>query len=125
MSTPLSSLPKSKRVNINGVYVAPQEFTFNVMDVDFESGRTADGTMHRKRVGVKRKYNVSLPPCHTEDLQPILAAMAPVTFKCTFPDAMSASGYYTGTFYVGDRTVSVYNYAMDLWNSCSFDLVEI
>lgn len=125
MSTPLNKLPKAKRLNVNGVYVAPQQLTCGIMDVDYEAGRTADGKMHRNKVATKRKVSVTMPPCATSVIQPLLAAMDHASFTVTVPDPREPGGSYTGTFYVGDRTVPIYNYALDIWNGLTFDLVEI
>lgn len=130
MAVDLSTLAKSKKVNINGVYVAPQELTCAIMDIDFEAGRTADGTMHRNKVATKRKYSITLPPCRTRVIRPILKAVHTANgqsahFRCTFPDPMEDDCSYSGTFYVGDRSVPVYNYALDIWGHLSFELVEI
>lgn len=127
--TPLNVI-KGAKIKINGVSVRAQECVCGIMDIDYEAGRTADGTMHRNKVATKRKYSVTMPPCRTKVIQPLLAAMqtsngTDAHFQCTFPDPQAESGQYTGTFYVGDRSVPIYNYDLDIWNHLTFDIVEI
>lgn len=109
---------------------SPQSMAFGYQGVDFEAGRTADGTMHRNMVAEKRTYDITLPPMHTAELTPILSALngtSHETFVARFPDPVGNTGdnYYQGTFYVGDRKGNAYNFHLDLWDTTSFTLVEI
>lgn len=125
-----------------GQLLVPQSLTMTIQDVDKDSGRNADGNMWRNRLGVKLKYTITLPPCHTKDMRPILQRLTTTTtgtgspsgnshigfIRCAVPNPLrtgeDAKGMYVSWFYVGDRTLPVYNYDMDLWNSISFDLIE-
>lgn len=116
---------KGSQVVINGVSISPQALTMTISDVDFDSGRDATGKMVRNMVGTKRSYAVTMPPCHTSVIKPVLKAMeGKQFFQCSFPDPLSDTGQYRGTFYVGDRSMPIYNYDLDIWNTITFDLVE-
>lgn len=101
----------------------PQTMKVAVQDVDFESGRTADGTMRRNRVGVKRKISLEFPPMSTAEVSKVLNAVSAQFFQVTYLDPVEGRES-TRMFYVGDRTVPVYNFALDIWDKLSFDLVE-
>jgi len=109
------------------VVFSPQEYSLVISGVDFETGRVASGMMERNQVGEKRSCKITLPPMHTDDLQPIMKIVSGVvhtSFTATIIDPTQATGYYTGTFYVGDRTLPGYNWHLDLWDAVTFDIIE-
>lgn len=117
----------NSKVILNGISVLPQELTISIQAVDYDSGRNADGTMERNMLGEKRKAEISLPPMHSAELRPIMNAISGTehaAFQVTMPDPWTSSGTYTGTFYVGDRSAPVYNFALDIWNNVTFNIVE-
>lgn len=99
-------------------------------DVDYDAGRTADGQMHRNKVGMKRKLNLTYPPMTYEEAKTILDLVVSGTvdsFQVQFIDP-TASEYpspTTMTVYVGDRTAPVYSAGLGLFNSISFNLIEM
>ena len=120
------------RVTLGGISFSPQSLTCAIQAVDYDSGRTADGKMHRNMVATKYKYQVKLAPMHSNDklegvhtMSDLLAAMGGAEFQFSAPDPMDASSDYSGTFYVGDRTIPVYNFKLDIWDSMSFDVIEV
>lgn len=90
----------------NGVPLvqAPKEFKVTTLDLDDgeTTTRTADGTLHRDRITVKRSIDMTWGLLPWEDISSILQAMAGTFFELTYPDPMEGA-YSTRTFYVGNR----------------------
>lgn len=100
-------------------------YSWAIQDVDYDSGRTADGTMHRNRVARKRKLAVTWPPMPKEEVSKILNAITAESFK------VSAYDFETGEnaemdMYVGDRTIPFLSTALNngLCDSFTVDFVE-
>jgi len=114
---------------INGVEIAayPAEFTVGVMDLDDgeSTTRTADGTLSRDRIAVKRQIEMRFNPIRWEKLSTILTAMKDEFFQVTYPDPLSGQ-QETRTFYVGDRTaaIAIYRNGTYWWDGLNFTLVE-
>lgn len=93
-------------IKINGVDLpaTPSTYQVTVLDLDDSEAtkRTADGTMHRDRIAVKRKIDMSWGPLNWADTSAILRAVQNEFFECTYPDPMTGQ-METKTFYVGDR----------------------
>lgn len=93
-------------IKINGVDLpaTPSSFQVTVIDLDDSEAtkRTADGTLHRDRIAVKRKIDMSWGPLNWSDTAAILQAVQNEFFQCTYPDPMTGK-METKTFYVGDR----------------------
>ena len=92
-------------LKVNNVEIkCPNEFKVTVLDVDDgeTSVRTADGTLNRDRVAVKRQIEMSWTMIKWSELSTILQAMADVFFDFYYPDPMTGQ-YETKTFYVGNR----------------------
>lgn len=126
-----SSLNDTYKITIgsgnDAVTFSPQEYSLVISGVDFETGRVASGMMERNQVGEKRSCKITLPPMHTAELAPILRAINGVehtSFTATVIDPSQETCYYTGTFYVGDRTMPCYNAHLDLWDASTFDIIE-
>jgi len=95
------------KINGNDV-VTPSEFSVTILDLDNgeSSVRTADGTLNRDRIAVKRQLDITWPVMNWLDTSTILQAMSSVFFTVNYPDPFT--GYYeTKTFYVGNRPVPV------------------
>lgn len=120
----------SDLIQINGVTDLPDPaykgITWSMQDVDYGSGRTADGTMHRNRVARKRKVNVTWPPLHKDDVKRILQSMTDVSFTVRAWDFENGS-YATMDAYVGDRTIPYLSDAIGngMCDSFTCDFVEI
>lgn len=93
-------------IKINGVDLAATPSSFQVTVLDLDDGeasvRTADGTMNRDRITVKRKIDMTWGPTNRVDTAAILQAIQNEFFECTYPDPMTGQ-WETKTFYVGDR----------------------
>lgn len=97
-------------LRINGVEIAayPSAFTVTTMDLDdaATTTRTADGTLNRDRVAVKRQIEMTFPPLPWAKVSAILQAMGDVFFDFYYPDPY-AGEYVTKRFYVGNRPAPV------------------
>lgn len=101
----------------------PSALEISIQDVDFDSGRTADGTMHRNRVAVKKKLKITWPAMTPEKVSRCLQAVESTSVRVTFLDPLTNTRY-SGNFYAGDRTVPVFNYHLGIYDSFSYDLIE-
>lgn len=119
----------SAYITINGVTDLPDPayggIEWSIQDVDYDSGRTADGTMHRNRVGRKRKLSVTWPPMGKADVAKVLSSMTAVGFDVRAWDCEKGA-YDTMYAYVGDRTVPVLSEILHggLCDSFTCDFVE-
>lgn len=115
---------EAPHIYFNGVKMpTPSVLEVGIQDVDFDTGRTADGMMHRNRVSVKRKIKVGWPASPPERVSQILSAVWNDSVTVTYLDPQ-IGGMATGTFYAGDRVAPMFNYSLMLYDAFSFDLVE-
>lgn len=102
----------------------PSKMTVLIQDVDYDSGRTADGYMHRNKVSVKRKIEFTFPPTSDESgMSTLLSQFGQDSFYLTYFDPQTNSAQ-TKRFYTGDRTMPVYNFLLGLWDAMTFNVVE-
>jgi len=96
-------------IKINGVDIAefPSNFSVGLMDLDDgeSSVRTADGTLNRDRITVKRKLEMSWGPLTWAKVSAILQSIENPFVSVTYPDTMTGK-YETKMFYAGDRTAT-------------------
>lgn len=89
-----------------------------VQDVDYDSGRTADGKMYRdrKRGGTTavRKVSCTFPPLSPANLASTLQAINEAFFTLEYPDPYTGQRR-SGTFYCGDRTAPMYSLISGVW----------
>lgn len=83
--------------------IAPVKFNPTIADLD-KSGRTADGTMVRDRIAIKRKFEVEWGILDQNTMADLLHAMADVFFTLTYFDALE-NKVITKNFYAGDRNL--------------------
>ncbi|MGG3456046.1 DUF6711 family protein [Paenibacillus rhizolycopersici] len=96
------------QIKVNGVALvaSPSEFRVTILDLDDadSSVRTADGTLNRDRITVKRQVEIGWNALTLIQISQILKAMKDVFFDFTFPDPMEGA-YITRRMYIGDRPV--------------------
>lgn len=105
----------------------PSAYTYGLQDISAsESGRTEDTTMHKNRVGQKRKLNLTWQAKNWEETATILQAFNPEYVSIKYPDMMSGS-YETRKFYIGDRSAPVKCWFVgnQLIETISFDAIEV
>lgn len=117
------------QLKVNGIEIAayPSNFTVTTMDLDDgeSSVRTADGTLNRDRIAVKRQIEMTWGPLRWAQISALLKSMDGVFFDFTYPDPMTGS-YETKKMYVGNRpapfTVEQGNEIM--WSGLKVTLTE-
>lgn len=93
------------RLKVNGALIkSPSEFQVTILDLDDSdsSVRTADGTLNRDRITVKRQIDLSWNALRDFEISSILKAMDGVFFDFTYPDPMTGTEL-TKKMYVGNR----------------------
>lgn len=114
---------------INGTEIAvyPSEFKVSVMDLDDADStyRTADGTLTRDRVAVKRQIDMTFGALKWDQVSALLQSMSAEFFSFTYPDVMTGA-QQTITVYVGDRSagVAIYKNGVYWWTDLQFTLTE-
>lgn len=114
---------------INGVEIAayPIEFKASVMDLDDgeSTTRTADGTLSRDRIAVKRQIEMTWPALQWDKMSAVLQAMTDEFFEFTYPDPLTGT-QQTKTFYVGDReaAIAIVRNGVYWWTGMSMTLTE-
>lgn len=114
-------------INGNAVTASPTEFKVTIMDLDSadSSFRTADGTLSRDRIAVKRQLDITWGILNSTEISSILTAMQDEFFTVKYPDPL-IGGDVTKTFYVGNRSSPI---AIDkgdyvLWKGLTVMLTE-
>lgn len=100
------------------------EVTRNDLD-SADAGRTLDGTMHRARVAVKTKINVTCKPLKSSDAHTVLNAIYPEYVEVRYEDPMQ--GIVIKEMYSNNvpATVAVvYDDGTTMWKGIKFPLIE-
>lgn len=116
---------------INGIdilpYIAEDGLKWTRNDVDAsDAGRTMDATMHRGRVAVKERIDLTMRPMKTEHVNMILNLILPeyVTLEWDFDPLY---GYVNKQMYsnnVPATCATIYPDGMAVWDDITFPLVE-
>lgn len=114
-------------IKVDGVYVKdPSSLTWGLMDISSEdAGRTEDTTMHKNRLGQKRKLSLVWNMPTPAEASAILTAFNPEYFKVTYHDVMD-NKLETRTFYSGDREVpfKMWNVNQKYYSSITLNIIE-
>lgn len=115
------------KINGQDIAASPSSFVVTTMDLDDgeSSVRTADGTLNRDRIAVKRQIEMSWGVLRWSDISAILKSMDGVFFDVTYPDPMAGT-HLTKSFYVGNRPApfAVQQGNEILWNGLKVTLTE-
>ncbi|MCY9760931.1 hypothetical protein M5X06_18785 [Paenibacillus alvei] len=117
------------KILIDGQEIAAYPSTFQVTILDIDDGnssvRTANGTLNRDRVAVKRQVDMTWGVLSEQQISSILKAMSNVFFDFTFPDPMTG-GSLTKKMYVGNRPApfSMMSRGKVYWNGLKVTLTE-
>lgn len=105
----------------------PSTYVWKDSDLDASGERDATGTLHRDKVGMKHHAELSWNALSWATLGELLNLLEPLeTFEATLP--LPGGTTYTGTFYAGDREISMNLMAgerAEWFGSLSFNLIEI
>lgn len=113
---------------INGIAIkSPSSCTWGLQDISSDdSGRTADGKMHKDIIAQKRKMDCVWNGLSQSEAATLLQQVnASVFLEVTYDDPMSGTEE-TRTFYIGDRTapVHMWNSTTKVFTSISFNFIE-
>lgn len=115
-------------LKVDGVAMpCPSSFTWGLQDISAsESGRTDDTTMHKNRVGQKRKLSIGWNAPDWDTACDIIQAVNPEYIEVEYPDLLDRNKHAVRTFYVGDRSAPfkcwwIGNQRME---GVSFDFIE-
>lgn len=115
------------RINDAEINPYPSKYTVTILDLDDgeSSVRTADGTLNRDRITVKRQIDMEFGMMTWQEMSRLLQSMSGVFFNCTFPDPMTG-GMLTKQMYVGNRPApfSVMSGGTLYWNGLKITLTE-
>lgn len=102
----------------------PSSFKWKLEDISSsDAGRTEDTTMDKKRIGQIVGIDLEWKNVSIEDASTILTAFNPEYINITYLDAKSG-GFVTSEFYVGNRNAPLYNAALGVWQSITFNVIE-
>lgn len=108
-------------------YPTPDGFQVTILDLDDADSttRTADGTLTRDRVAVKRQIDMTFPALPAPVISALLKQMQDEFFDFYFPDPMEG-GYVTKRMYVGNRpaTIPIIKNGEIWWSGLQITLTE-
>lgn len=110
--------------SVNGVAVKPPSvYKWKLEDLSAsDAGRTEDTVMDKKRIGQLVGIELQWNKVGISDAATILQQFNPEYIEVCYLDA-KVGDYVTRTFYVGDRSVPLYNGELGLWDNISFNLI--
>ncbi len=116
-------------VDVSG-YVTPEGYKITRADVeDPDAGRTLDGLMHRKRVAIKYRLDVTLRLLPKSTLAAVLDAITAETFTVVYSNPWSTSSgdtTRTATCYSNNYNVqSRIERGGEVYYNISFPLIEV
>lgn len=115
---------------INGVNILPfvddEGFTWGRNDIDSdEAGRTMDGTMHRGRIAIKKRLDITCRPLTTAESNTLLNLIRPEFVEVEFTDPMDGLIYATMYSNNVPATVMVINDdGTEVWKGIKFPLIQ-
>ena len=106
----------------------PSEYKVLVSDIDDASstGRTMDGLLHRDRIAVKQKIELSFNMLTGAELSLMLNLISDIFFDVTYPDPLTGLDGVK-TFYVGNRTAPIGKIDVHgnlYWTAVTFNFIE-
>ena len=114
---------------INGKEIkCPSTFGYTRQDFDLDSGRSAvTGELARQRICTKVSLDLTwnAGAMDVQSMATLLQAVDAVFFQVTYFDIHDGA-MRTSTFYVGDRTATMYSYVngKPVFDEISFTLIE-
>lgn len=107
---------------------APTEIHYGLQDISAsDAGRTQDAgvTMHKNRIGQKRKYALTWSNLSTEETAQVLQAFNPEYVWVRIPDPYTGD-YDVAEYYVGDRSAVFRSITLAgvTYKSVTFNIIE-
>lgn len=114
--------------SVDGVSVkcpdAEEGYQWDLEDISkSDAGRTEDTVMDKGRIGQVVALSLKWSGLTTAEISAILKAFNPEYITVCYLDPM-AGEYVTAEFYVGNRSATLYNSAMDIWEGVSFKIIK-
>lgn len=113
-------------LKIDGVVMpTPTDIQQGIMDLS-DAKRNTKGDMRIQRIATKRKFELSWGYLSKEDLRKLFNAVSPIMFEVEYIDPLD-DAKKTGSFYAGDRNVSVLDYIDGniRYKDAKFNIIEI
>lgn len=102
----------------------PSSYKWKLEDISSnDAGRTEDTVMDKKRIGQVVGIDLEWKNVSVEDAAQILTAFNPEYISVCYLDA-KAGEFVTSEFYVGNRNAPLYNAALGVWQSITFNIIE-
>lgn len=107
----------------------PSDVTYGLMDISAsDAGRTQDAnsTMHKNRVGQKRKLSLSWKGLSGTETAQVMQAFNPEYVYVQYHDALT-DAYEVRQFYVGDRSAALSQVIIGgcTYKTLTFNIVEV
>lgn len=111
--------------SVDGVAVrCPSTYKWALEDISApDAGRTEDTVMDKKRIGQIVKLDLSWNGLTLGEASTVLKAFNPEYFNVCYLDAMQGK-FVTSEFYVGNRSVPLYDARRGLWSNVTFNIIE-
>lgn len=108
----------------------PSTFQVNIYDESApDSGRDLTGLMHKQTIVTKRTISLSWTNLSREDCADLLSAF--MSYEYFYVKYFDPTNYdpqnptpVTKCFYLGDRSSPLYNWALGIYSSLSFNIIE-
>ena len=116
-------------ISVDGVSlpVTPSSFSWNQEDLSNASaGRSEDGVMHKNRIGMIRSAQLEWQNLPIETMQTIINMFSPEYIMVVYIDPATGLGHNyrrREVFYVGNRSVTVKNAALNICEKLSFNII--
>ena len=102
----------------------PSSYKYGLNDISgSDAGRAEDLVMNKMRKGQSRTIDLEWKQLTINDCSLVMQTFNPEYLLVTFLDAM-AGGWITRQFYVGDRSVPLFNMSKGRWESISFTIIQ-
>jgi len=116
-------------IKINAIPIPKYPSSLSVLVSDLDdgnsTGRTIDGLLHRDRIAVKRKLEMSFNMLTGSELSTLLKQISGTFFDVEYPDPQTGL-MEIKNFYVGDRTspIALLRDGVYYWSNVSFNFIE-
>lgn len=108
--------------------VTPSSFSWTQEDLSNASaGRSEDGVMHKNRIGMIRSAQLEWQNLPIETMRTLINMFSPEYITVTFIDPATSPTYNyrrTEVFYVGNRSLTVKNAALNICEKLSFNIIS-
>lgn len=116
-------------ISVDGVAlpVTPSAFSWTQEDLsNAAAGRSEDGVMHKNRIGMIRGAQLEWRNLPIETMRTLINMFSPEYISVVYIDPATSSAYNyrrTDIFYVGNRSLTVKNAALNICEKLSFNII--